>query len=55
MMVEVPVQTPFTLDVFFDRLDELAAGLDRFAYVVNLAGVKRPDASARARLRERVQ
>ena len=29
MMVEVPVQTPFTLDVMFDRLEELAAGLDR--------------------------
>jgi len=54
MMVEVPVQTPFTLDVLFDRLEELAAGLDRFAYVVNLAGVRRPDASTRARLRERV-
>ena len=54
MMVEVPVQTPFTLDMLFDRLEELAAGLDRFAYVVDLSGVKRPDARVREKLRERV-
>jgi hypothetical protein len=54
MLVEVPVQTPFTLDVMFDRLEELAAGLDRFAYVVDLSGVKRPDARVREKLRERV-
>jgi hypothetical protein len=54
MMVEVPVQTPFTLDVFFDRLEELAAGLDRFAYVVDLSGVRRPDARVREKLRQRV-
>jgi tryptophan synthase alpha subunit len=55
MLVEVPVQTPFTLDLFFDRLEQLAMGLDRFAYVVDLTGVKRPDARARERLRERVR
>jgi hypothetical protein len=55
MMVEVPVQTPFTLDVIFDRLDELAAGLDRFAYVVDLSGVRRPDARVREKLRQRVR
>ena len=54
MLLEVPVQSPFTLDVMFDRLEELAAGLDRFAYVVDLSGVKRPDARARERLRQRV-
>lgn len=54
MIVEVPVQTPFTLDVLFDRLDELTAGLDRFTYIVNLSNVKRPDAKARERLRQRV-
>jgi hypothetical protein len=53
MMVEVPVQTPFTLDVLFDRLEELADGLDRFAYVVDLSAVKRPDARVRERLRQR--
>ena len=54
MMVEVPVQTPFTLDVMFDRLEELSAGLPRFAYVVELSSVQRPDAAARERLRQRV-
>ena len=54
MMVEVPVQTPFTLDLLFDQLEELAAGLDRFAYVVDLSGVKRPDARVREKLRQRV-
>jgi len=54
LMTEVPVQTPFTLDVMFDRLEELAAGVDRFAYVVDLSWVQRPDAAAREKLRERV-
>jgi hypothetical protein len=54
MMVEVPRQTPCTVDVFFDRLEELAAGMDRFAYVVDLTGVERPDAQTRAQLRRRV-
>lgn len=54
MMVEIPVQTPFSLDVLFDRLEELAAGLDRFAYVVDLTGVTRPNAQVREKLRQRV-
>jgi len=54
MLAEVPVQTPFSIDVMFDRLEELAAGLERFAYVVDLSGVKRPDARVRERLRQRV-
>src|SRR5262245_53593819 len=54
ILVEVPVQTPFTLDVLFDRLEELAAGLDRFAYVVDLSTVSRPNARVREKLRQRV-
>jgi hypothetical protein len=54
VLEEVPVQTPFTIDVLFDRLEELAVGLDRFAYVVDLSRVKRPDAPSRERLRRRV-
>lgn len=54
MLVEVPHQTPFTVDVLLDRLEELAAGLDKFAYVVDLTGVKRPDARTRERLRQRI-
>lgn len=52
---EVPVQTTFALDVMFDCLEELAAGLDRFAYVVDLRGVKRPGAEVRERLKQRVK
>jgi len=54
MMAEVAVQTPFTLDALFDRLEELAVGLDRFAYVVDLTGVTRPNARVREKLRQRV-
>ena len=54
MIREVPIQTPYTLDLLFDRLEELAVGLDRFAYVADLSGVQRPDAPARERLRQRV-
>jgi hypothetical protein len=53
-MAEVPVQTPYTIDVMFDRLEELTTGIDRFAYVVDLSGVQRPDARTRERLRVRV-
>jgi hypothetical protein len=54
MLAEVPVQTPFTIDAMFDRVEELAAGLGRFAYVVDLSHVKRPDARTRERLRQRI-
>jgi hypothetical protein len=54
MMVEVQHQSPFTVDVFFDRLAELTAGLDTFAYVVDLTVAQRPDARTRAQLRRRV-
>ena len=52
---EVPIQSLFTLDLLFDRLEELAAGLDRFAYVVDLRGVKRPGVEVRERLKQRVK
>jgi hypothetical protein len=54
LMEEVPVQSPFTIDVMFDRLEELAVGLNRFAYAVDLTGVQRPDAPTRQRLHDRV-
>ena len=54
LMREVPIQSPFTIDVMFDRLEELAAGLNRFAYAVDLTGVQRPDAPTRQRLHDRV-
>jgi hypothetical protein len=54
LLREVPHQTPFTVDMFFDRIEELAAGMDTFAYVVDLTGVQRPDARTREQLRRRV-
>jgi hypothetical protein len=54
MLQEVRTQTPFTVDVLFDRLEELAAGLERFASVVDLRTVQRPDARTRAKLKERI-
>src|SRR5262249_46083182 len=52
---EVPVQSVFTQDLMFERLEELAAGVDRFAYVVDLRGVKRPGAEVRQRLKHWVK
>jgi hypothetical protein len=54
LLLEIPTQTPFSVDVMFDRLLELAAGMDRFAYVVDISGVNRPDARTRERLKERI-
>ena len=54
MFKEVPVQTTFSLDLMFDRIEELAQGLERFAYIVDLRGVKRPGPEVRQTLRLRV-
>jgi hypothetical protein len=54
MYAEIPDQTPLTIDIMFDRLEELAAGLDRFAYVVDLSASHRPDARTRDRLKQRL-
>jgi hypothetical protein len=54
LMREVPVQSPFSINLMFDRLESLARGWDRFAYVVDLSEARRPDAETRAVLKERV-
>jgi hypothetical protein len=54
LLQQVPSQTPLTVEVLFDRLEELAAGLDRFAYVVDLTQAKRPDAPTRELLKQRI-
>jgi hypothetical protein len=54
LLEEVPVQTPFTIDVLFDRLEEVTAEIERFAYVVDVSRVQRPDARTREKLKERV-
>jgi hypothetical protein len=54
LLQQVPKQSPFTVDVLFDQLEELAAGVDRFAYVVDLTKAERPDAPTREKLKQRI-
>ena len=37
LMREMPVQSPFSINVMFDRLESLAGGWNRFSYVVDLS------------------
>src|SRR4029079_1048748 len=50
LMEEDTIQSAFTTDLMFDRLEELSTGLNQFAYAVDLTGVQRPDAPTRQRL-----
>ena len=54
LLREIPVQSPFSINLMFDRLETLAHGWDRFSYVVDLSEARRPDAETRAALKERV-
>jgi hypothetical protein len=51
---EIPVQTSFSINLMFDRLDELTRDWDRFAYVLDLTEATRPDAEVRAAIKNRV-
>jgi hypothetical protein len=48
---EVPVQSPFSVKLMFDRFLALTQDWDRFAYVVDLTEAKRPDPETRAALK----
>jgi hypothetical protein len=48
---ELPVQSPFSVKLIFDRFRALAQDWDRFAYVVDLTEAKRPDPETRAELK----
>jgi hypothetical protein len=48
---ELPVQSPFSVKLMFDRFRALAQDWDRFAYVVDLTEAKRPDPETRAALK----
>jgi hypothetical protein len=54
LIYELPVQSPFSVDLIFDRMEQLARAWDRFAYVVDLTEAKRPGPEARAALKIRV-
>jgi hypothetical protein len=51
LIKELPVQTPFSVKLMFDRFRALAQDWDRFAYVVDLTEAQRPDPETRAALK----
>jgi hypothetical protein len=51
---ELPIQSPFSVNLMFDRIETLVGEWDRFAYVADLTEAKRPDAETRATLKARV-
>jgi hypothetical protein len=51
---EMPVQSPFSVKIMFDRFRALAHGWDRFAYVVDLTEAKRPNPETRAALKAQI-
>ena len=54
LMREMPVQSPFSVTLMFNRLDSIVQAWDRFAYVVDLTEATRPGPETRATLKERV-
>ena len=54
LMREMPIQSPFSVTLMFDRLEALTADWDRFGYVVDLTDAGRPGPETRAVLKERV-
>ena len=53
LLREIAVQSPFSVQLMYDRLETLSQDWDRFAYVVDLTEAKRPNAETRAALKER--
>lgn len=54
LMREMPVQSPFSVTLMFDRLEALAGDWEQFTYVVDLTEAARPGPETRAVLKERV-
>ena len=54
LMREIPVQSPFSVTLMFDRLETIVRDWDRFAYVADLTDATRPGPETRAALKERV-
>jgi hypothetical protein len=54
LMREIPVQSPFSVTLMFDRLETMVQNWDRFAYVVDLTEATRPGPETRAALKQRV-
>ena len=52
---EVPVLSTFQIELMFDQLGEVSAGLDRFFYVIDLSEGGRPSAEQRELLKNHFQ
>jgi len=50
---EVPVMTPFSTHILFDKMNELVTDLDQFAMIIDLRNSQRPDALSRRAVNER--
>ena len=54
LLREIPVQSPASVNIMFERLETLTRDWDRFSYVVDLTEAKRPGPETRAALKARV-
>ena len=54
LMREIPVQSPLSVTLMFDRLDAIVQDWDRFAYIADLSEATRPGPETRAALKARV-
>jgi len=54
LLREVPVQSPASVNIMFDRLETLTQEWPRFSYVVDLTEAGRPGPETRAALKQRV-
>lgn len=54
LMREIPVQSPLSVMLMFDRLETIVQNWDRFAYVADLTEATRPGPETRAALKARV-
>ena len=54
LLHELPIQSPFSVNLMFDQMEHLAREWGRFAYIVDLTKAKRPDPETRAALKARV-
>ena len=52
---EIPTQSPFSINLMFDRVEDLADGWSRFSYVADLTEARRPNPETRAALKARVR
>ena len=54
LLHELPVQSPFSVKLMFDRFRALASNWDRLAYVVDLTEAKRPNPETRAAIKAEI-